>query len=49
MLKLVFARAILLLFLRILLGRAAPMFHQPTDHARTTTRLVIGPRIALFL
>jgi hypothetical protein len=48
-LKLAFARAILLLFSRILLGRAALMFHQPTDHAGTATRLVIGLRIALFL
>jgi hypothetical protein len=48
-LKLAFTRAILLLFPRILLGRAAPMFHQPTDRAGTATRLVIGLRISLFL
>jgi hypothetical protein len=48
-LKLAFARAILLPFPRILLERAAPMFCQLIDHARTTTRLVIRLRIALFL
>jgi hypothetical protein len=48
-LKLAFARAILLLFPRILLGKAVPMFCQPTDHVGIATRLVIGPRIALFL
>jgi hypothetical protein len=47
--KLAFARAILLLSLRILLGRAVPMLHQPTYRAGTTTRLVIGPKIAHFL
>jgi len=47
--KLAFARAILLLSPRILLSRAVPMLCQPTDHAGTATRLVIGPSIALFL
>jgi hypothetical protein len=48
-LKLAFARAILLFFPRILLGKEVPMFCQPTDRVGITTRLVIGPRIALFL
>jgi hypothetical protein len=48
-LRLAFARGTWFLYQRILLGRAVPMFHQLTGHARIATSLVIGLRIVHIL